>query len=92
MQEDKCIANPGFPPFYSAYFFETIKKVYDVSPQKVTEAQWYHLLIEENVTKEIDEEQGKRFSLCGVVISNVNNAQWATRGGIGRLESHYLEF
>ena len=76
VQEDKSIANPGFPPFYSASFFETIKKVYDVSPQKVgkmTEAQWYHLLLEENVTKEIDEEQVKRFSPCRVEIANMNN-------------------
>ena len=80
VQEDKCIANPGFPPFYSASFFETIKKVYDVSPQKVgkmTEAQWYHLLLEENVTKEMDEEQGNRFSPCRVEIANVNN-DWET--------------
>ena len=80
VQEDKCIANPGFPPFYSASFFETIKKVYDVSPQKVgkmTEAQWYHLLLEENVTKEMDEEQGNRFSPCRVEIANENN-DWET--------------
>ena len=80
VQEDKCIANPGFPPFYSASFFETIKKVYDVSPQKVgkmTEAQWYHLLLEENVTKEMNEEQGNRFSPCRVEIANENN-DWET--------------
>ena len=80
VQEDKSFANPGLPPFYSASFFETIKKVYDVSPQKVgkmTESQWYHLLLEENVTKENDEEQGKRFSPCRVELANENN-DWET--------------
>ena len=42
VQDDKSFADPGTPPFYSATFFETIKKVYTVSPQKLgkmTEAE-----------------------------------------------------
>ena len=58
--DERNLDGPGLPPFYSATFFETIKKVYTVSPQKLgkmSEAEWYHLLLEENVTKEQDQDQ-----------------------------------
>ena len=60
VQDDRSINDPGIPPFYSETFFESIKKVYTVSPLSIgnmTEAQWYQLLLEENVTKEDDGEQ-----------------------------------
>ena len=78
--DDKSIENPGFPPFYSASFFETIKKVYIKSPlklAKMTEAQWYHLLLEENVTKEVNEEQGYSLKPCRAELTSMEN-DWET--------------
>ena len=35
VMDERNLDGPGLPPFYSATFFETIKKVYTVSPQKL---------------------------------------------------------
>ena len=43
----------------------------------MTEAEWYHLLLEENVTKEQDEEQVKTFRKCRVETANMEN-DWET--------------
>ena len=80
VQDDRSINDPGIPPFYSETFFESIKKVYTVSPLSIgnmTEAQWYQLLLEENVTKEDDGEQGKSFRKCRVELMNLEN-DWET--------------
>ena len=80
MKDDKSMENPGIPPFYSASFFETIKKVYTKSPLKIanmTEAQWYHILLKENVTKEKNEEQGHSFIPCRAELMNMGN-DWET--------------
>ena len=80
VMDDKSMENPGIPPFYSASFFETIKKVYTRSPSKIakmTEAQWYHFLLEENVIKEENEEQRLNFIPCRAELMNMEN-DWET--------------
>ena len=77
--DDRNLENPGIPPYYSASFFETIKKVHNKSPEsipKMTEAQWYHILLEETVLKEsINDDH--RYIPCRVELANPEN-DWET--------------
>ena len=53
--DDQSLSNPGYPPFYNAEFFNIIRRVHRESPlnvSKMTENQWYTLLVEEHVTME----------------------------------------
>ena len=53
--DDHSFPNPGYPPFYNAEFFSLVKAVHNDSPLNVTkmsEKQWYSLLVEEQVTME----------------------------------------
>jgi len=77
--DDRNLENPGIPPYYSASFFETIKKVHNKSPESIptmSEAQWYHILLEETVLKEsIDDDH--RYIPCRVELANPEN-DWET--------------
>ena len=53
---ETSLPNPGFPPFYSQNFFDTIRQVHHESPlniSQMTEKQWYTLLLEDNCTMEV---------------------------------------
>ena len=45
---DMSLPNPGFPPFYSLNFFQTIRKIRDDSTMDVSimaERDWYNLIL-----------------------------------------------
>ena len=55
--DDRSVPNPGYPPFYSAEFFSLIRAVHTESPLNIaqmSEKQWYRLLVEEQVTMEMN--------------------------------------
>ena len=56
--EETSLPNPGFPPFYSNDFFAKIRKVHLETPlnvRKMSEKEWYRVLLEEYCTMEIDQ-------------------------------------
>ena len=89
--EDRSLPNPGLPPFYSDKFFATIRKVHKESPlnvTKMTERQWYRLLLEDYVTMEEMEDHRRRFIPCRVEEASPENdweVSWkrATLRGLG---------
>ena len=61
--EETSLPNPGIPPFYSKDFFDKIRQVHLESPLnvcKMTEKEWYTLLLEDTCTMEVVEEGGQR--------------------------------
>ena len=58
--EDRNVANPGCPPYYSSKFFEIIKDVHNNSPLNVAHLsvkQWYRLLLEQGITHSSEDPQ-----------------------------------
>ena len=70
------MANPGTPPFYNDDFFAMICLVHKESPlnvTKMTEGQWYRLLLEDLVTMEEVDGQGRKFIPCRVEVACPEN-------------------
>ena len=69
---DDSLDKPSMPPYYSEAFFNTIKKVVDNSPLNpvhMTSKQWYTYLLEEKVTmEEMDEEGRRQLKKCRIEI------------------------
>ena len=54
---------PDLPPYYNKSFFETIKKVKEktpMNPVNMTLNQWYNFLLEEEVTMEVVDDEGRQ--------------------------------
>jgi hypothetical protein len=59
----------GFPPFYSQDFFAKIRKVYLETPlnvSKMSEKQWYRVLLEDYCTMEVDDDGQQNNILCRI--------------------------
>ena len=83
---DHSMSNPGFPPFYSEEFFDMIRKVHHDSPLnvfKMSEKEWYTLLLEENCTMEVvgDSEE---YIKCSVERANPST-DWENSWRLARL-------
>ena len=53
LDDDSIATPPPIPPYYSASFFNTIKKVKNETPFNVTTmstSQWYIVLVEKEIT------------------------------------------
>ena len=54
---ETLLPNPGYPPFYNQDFFDKIRKVHLETPlniSKMSEKDWYRVLLEEYCTMEVD--------------------------------------
>ena len=74
--EEHHLPNPGYPPYYTESFFNTIKKVKNEStlnPVNMTMKQWYRYLLEENVTmRDVDDEGRKELVPCRIELGDPN--------------------
>ena len=74
--EEHNLPNPGYPPYYSETFFNSIKKVKNettLNPVHMTMKQWYRYLLEENVTmRDVDEEVRKELVPCRIEQGDPN--------------------
>ena len=60
---DESVVKPDLPPYYNQSFFETIKKVKEktpMNPVNMTLNQWYNFLLEEEVTMEVVDDEGRQ--------------------------------
>ena len=66
------------PPYYSQHFFTTIKKVINdspLNPVNMTLKQWYDYLLEEEVTLEVVDDEGRQEpKKCRVELLYPNNS------------------
>ena len=84
---DDSLHNPGFPPFYSAALFAKIRQVHDESPlnvAKMTERQWYQLLLEDTCTMEEMDGGHRRLIQCRVERINPET-DWERSWRLARL-------
>ena len=67
--EDLSLANPGIPPFYSKEFFAVIRRVHlqsSLNIFKMSEKDWYTLLVEDSCTMEMSETGEDEYIKCRV--------------------------
>ena len=65
--DEITLPNPGYPPFYNADFFATIRSVHRDSPLNVatmSEKQWYTVLLEDRCTMEQLDGGLRKFIPC----------------------------
>ena len=56
------LPDPGFTPYYDEKFFNSIKYVQEKTPLKpvfMTTKEWYKLLLEQNMTKRVVDQEGR---------------------------------
>lgn len=85
---DRTIENPGYPQFYSMQFFSIIQNVHfntSLSVASMTEKQWYHLLVEENITMTEAMEETRQYRPCRVEIRSPE-IDWNTTWSRTRLQ------
>ena len=83
--EDTTVPDPGYLPYYSPSFFETIKRVHEATPHDVTTMsikQWVQVLTEDYLTMEVAET--KTYRPCRVEISSPST-DWTLSWRICRL-------
>ena len=84
---DHSLPNPGIPPFYNENFFATIRRVHLESPLNIfrmSEKEWYTLLVESNCTKEVVGER-EEFIKCRVERANLDT-DWENSWLLARLQ------
>ena len=84
---DRSVADPGYPPFYSAEFFSKIRQAHDETPLNVanmSEKQWYRLLLENNCTMESRNGDDQAFKLCRVELAHPET-DWERSWRLARL-------
>ena len=68
--DEQSLPKPDIPPYYNQEFFNIIKKVKEKTPLNpiyLTVKEWYNYLLEEEVTMEVVDEEGRqRAKLCRV--------------------------
>ena len=67
--EDLSLANPGIPPFYNKEFFGVIRRVHlqsSLNIFKMSEKDWYTLLVEDSCTMEMSETGEDEYIKCRV--------------------------
>ena len=77
------------PPYYNQHFFNTIKKVIDntpLNPVNMSQKQWYDYLLEEEVTMEVVDNEGRMVpKKCRVELLNPN-LDWQKSFYLSRLK------
>ena len=66
---ETSLPDPGFPPFYSPEFFAKIRQVHLETPlnvSKMSEKEWYKVLLEDLCIMEVDREGNRQNKLCRV--------------------------
>ena len=87
VEEDTRLPDPGYPPYYNAAFFDTIRGVKDsgLNPIYLTVKQWYNYLLEKLVTtREIDQE-GRRKLIPNRIEEMSPESQWGESYRLSRL-------
>ena len=95
---DRSIPNPGFPPYYSPDFFNTIKNAKDDTSLNITmmtTSEWTTFLVEENVTMATLPDQTRDFLPCKAELAQPSNdwqKTWylATMRGLGPEHTSFL--
>ena len=86
--DDSSVPNPGFPPYYSQDFFSRVRKVHEESPLNIlrmTEKDWYRVLLEDYCTQEKDNNTGERVNImCRVEKANPQT-DWEQSWRLARL-------
>ena len=84
---DASVPNPGFPPYYPPAFFDTIRKVHQRTPGRVSTMSikdWTQLLTEENLTM-MDDTSTRQYRPCRAETSSPAT-DWALSWKLCRLK------
>ena len=76
LQDDSIDNPPPIPPYYSIYFFNTIKHVRDRTPmnvERMSTAQWYRLLLEMNITMELKDDETMEYIKSRAEVNSPEN-------------------
>ena len=71
--------DPGFPPYYNAAFFNTIKEVKEntpLNPVFMSVQQWYTYLLEKFVTKSDPHQDGRLELIPNRIETIYPNIRW----------------
>ena len=71
--------DPGFPPYYNASFFNTIKEVKEntpLNPVFISVQQWYTYLLEKLVTKSDPHQDGRLELIPNRIETIFPNVRW----------------
>ena len=86
---DNSWLDPGIPPFFSQDFFSAIRNVHETSPLNIatmTSRQWYHLLLEDNMTMVSASVDGPRlFAPCKAEKMN-QDTEWEKTWRLARMK------
>lgn len=89
---------PSLPPYFSVSFFSTIRKVKENTPLNIstmTTAQWYRVLVEDNITMQEKEDKTRDFIPSRAELASTNT-DWpntwrrARLKGLGTQASTFL--
>ena len=87
--KDDSISNPpALPPYYSADLFDTIRQVQTDTPLNVatmTTAQWYRVLLEQNITMEVTTGNNMEYIKTRVELASPLT-EWTTSWRRARLK------
>ena len=76
IEGDDSLPDPGFTPYYDKSFFDLIKSVKqktNLNPVYLSVKQWYHFLLELNVTKTVvNEGRGPELVPCRIEANHPN--------------------
>ena len=96
---DRSIAGPGNSPYYSLEFYSAIRQVVKeglLNIAMMSTKQWYQVLIENNITKEVDENTGRQVwkpTKCEVNFPSISwDRSWglAFSSGLNSDQSSFL--
>ena len=85
---DDSLPNPGFPPYYDAEFFNTIKHYHETSPMNIavmTIKEWYRVLLDDQVL--MNNNGNMASSLVPVRVEELSTeTDWAVTWSLARLK------
>ena len=85
---EETLPKPDYPPYYNQQFFNIIKKVKEKTPMNpihMTVKEWYNYLLEEEVTMEVVDDEGrKQAKLCRVELQDPTN-DWSNTFDLARV-------
>ena len=87
---ERSIPNPGFPPYYSFDFFNTIKNAKDDTSLNITmmtTSEWTTFLVEENVTMTTLPDQTRDFLPCKAELTQPIN-DWQKTWYLARMNCY----
>ena len=71
--DDSLSVHPPLPPYFSTTFFETIRQVKENTPLNVatmTTAQWYRILVEQEMTMDELDDNTRHYVKCRAELSS----------------------